>query len=175
MSTAVLRVIGGVLVLASIACTPTRNAIRPPIQTDRDHYVLAPGPIGEEATIIATFSAPKDTAVYILHCNGAIMWGLQRLVDERWIDVWGATTNGCLSAPIVVPPGGSFTDTLVVSSRTDVPRNAGTVQAEVPPGSYRMVWYQVLTSFDPELRPFGGELPVEQRASAPITIESSRR
>jgi hypothetical protein len=33
------------------------------------------------------------------------------------------------------------------------------------------VWTGVLTSFDADARGFGPELPLEQRVSAPITIE----
>src|SRR6185503_5790752 len=92
------------LALVSASCRAENPASRAaPIHTDRARYVLRPGPYGPEATIVATFTAPQDTAVYILHCNGAISWGLQQRVNDRWMDAWGAMTNGCLSAPIVVP------------------------------------------------------------------------
>lgn len=121
-----------VLVLLSFACAPRPNpAPRPAaaIETDLEHYVLRPAPFGHEAAIIARFTAPADTAVFILHCNGAISWGLQRLMAGRWENVWVATTNGCLSAPIQVPAGGAYADTLGLVSRTDMPSNTGTVQA----------------------------------------------
>lgn len=41
-------------------------------------------------------------------------------------------------------------------------------------GTYRVVWTGVLTSFDVNSRGFGPELPIEQRVSAPITIEVPR-
>lgn len=38
-------------------------------------------------------------------------------------------------------------------------------------GIDRVVWTGVLLSFDPNVHGFGPELPLEQRMSAPITIE----
>lgn len=35
-----------------------------------------------------------------------------------------------------------------------------------------MVWHGVLTSFDFKARPWGEQVPVEQRASAPFTIDA---
>jgi hypothetical protein len=141
------------------------------IETDRTVYELVPGPVGREARILARFRAPRD--VFLLHCNGAISWGLQRLVAGRWVDAWGAETNGCLSAPIELRAGQVRADTLTLVSRDDVPRGQGTVQAKIEPGTYRVAWYGVLTAFDPDARPFGPELPLEQRVSGPITIRAS--
>jgi hypothetical protein len=42
-------------------------------------------------------------------------------------------------------------------------------------GTYRAAWFSVLTSFDAQARPFGPDLPLEQRVSAPITIEVVER
>ena len=38
-------------------------------------------------------------------------------------------------------------------------------------GTYRVVWTGVLTSFDSNKQGFGPELPIEERTSAPITIQ----
>jgi hypothetical protein len=161
------------LVALAVSCAPGTGPgqTSPPIRTDRDRYVLEPTPYGHEARLVTRFTAPQDTTVHILHCNGAIMWGLQRRTDGRWIDAWIATTNGCLSTPKVVAAGASHVETLTVVSRTDIPPNQGTVQHEVPPGTYRVVWYQVLTSFDMNARPLGPELALEGRVSGPFTIE----
>lgn len=163
----------GLAALVFGACARDAGAPRhppAPIRTDRDRYLLRPGRFGHETTIVVRFTAPRDTTVHILHCNGAISWGLQRLEEGRWANAWVATTNGCLSAPLVVPAGGVYADTLSAVSRTDVPR-PGPIQEEIQPGTYRVVLYQVLTSFDPWARPMGDELSLERRVSGPITIE----
>lgn len=43
-------------------------------------------------------------------------------------------------------------------------------QGVVDPGTYRIVWYGVLRSFDRDARPFGEELPVEMRVSNEFVV-----
>jgi hypothetical protein len=163
-----------VALLASGSCAepPAPGDARAPLVTDARRYVLRPGRVGAEATVIAMFRAPADRAVHVLHCNGAISWGLQKKVGGRWVDAWVAETNGCLSPPMVVPAGGDLVDTLTLVSRDDVPAPAtGTVRHAIEPGTYRLAWHNVLTSFDPRARPMGPDLPIGQRVSNPITIE----
>ena len=148
----------------------------PSITTDRRDYTLVRGPVGREARIVASFRAPTDQTVYIVHCNGAISWGIQKQVAGRWVDAWAAETNACLSAPIVLRAGEVHTDTLTLVSRDDVPPGPGTVRHKVEPGMYRMIWYGVLTSFDANARPgrpLGADLPAEARVSGPIRVRES--
>ena len=154
------------------ASTGTPDA-GPAIVTDRRDYTLVRGRVAREARIVASFRAPTDQAVYVVHCNGAISWGIQKQVDDRWVDAWVAETNGCLSPPIVLRGGDLHTDTLTLVSREDVPPGPGTVRHKVEPGVYRMIWYGVLTSFDAKAlpgRPLGADLPAEARVSGPIRI-----
>jgi hypothetical protein len=118
----------------------------PPVTTDRKSYALSPGPHGPQATIVTTFHAPADESVSVANCNGAMSLGLQRPERDRWVNAWTAEINGCASAPIVIPPGG---------------QHPGTITARIEPGTYRAVWH-------------GIELPVEERVSAPFTIEAAR-
>lgn len=141
-----------------------------PVRTDRSTYVLTDGLQGLEATIVTTFRAPADRAVHLLNCNGATGVSLQRKVGDDWIHAWTVSMNACLSPAIVVPPGGEHT------ARVYLHEHSGGVS--YPPGArmlesgiYRVVWTGVLLSFDPDVRGFGPELPLEQRASAPITVE----
>lgn len=123
-----------------------------------------------EATIITTLRAPADRAVHLLNCNGATGVGLQRKVGDEWVYAWAVAMNACLSPVIVVPPGGEHT------ARVYLHENSGGVMYPerapmIESGIYRVVWTGVLLSFDPDVRGFGPELPLEQRVSAPITIE----
>lgn len=142
------------------------------IRTDRTAYVLTPGKHGLETTIVATLRAPADQTLYILNCNGGISATLQRKVGDEW--VWALLTGmaACMSPPIIVPPGGEYTKSLHVNEAAGTIRDpqGGTM---LQSGTYRVVWTGVLTSFNPKGGPdFGGpELPLEQRVSAPITIE----
>ena len=147
----------------------TPSAPAAPIRTDRSSYVLRNGPQGPEATIVATLRAPAGRAVYIVNCNGASGVTLQRKVGDAWEYAWMITMNACLSPPIVVPPGGEHTSQIYLHEHSGsvLPRR----QRMIESGTYGVLWTGVLTSFDANQRGFGPELPLEQRVSAPITIE----
>lgn len=137
-----------------------------PIRTDRSAYTMRDGKV----TIVATFTAPRDHPAYLTHCNGAQPMGLQRLVGVDWINAWSAALNACFSAPIEVRPGGTRTAALAIApgaGAVTYPRGRETIES----GTYRVVWYGVLRSYDPKKPPFGDELPQELRVSAPFTIE----
>lgn len=141
-----------------------------PIRTDRSSYVLTNGPQGPEATIVATLRAPAGQTLYILNCNGASGLTLQRKQGNEWVYGWVVAMNACLSPPIVVPPGGEHTSRIYLHDRAGaVPDPVG---GKLTSGTYRVVWTGVLTAFDSNVRGFGPELPLEQRVSAPITIEA---
>lgn len=156
------------LAIALVACTkpvvetPPASAPAAPIVTDRERYQLRPGPYGPQTTIVTTFTAPADKPVSLLNCNGAMSVGMQRLEGNAWTRGWIGEINGCHSQPIVVPAGGTHTVTMTPVDRSHMP---------VPPGTYRAIWYGVLTSYDNEQHRAGEELPLEQRVSAPFTIE----
>ena len=158
--------------LSAFALGCERAPAEPPaaIRTDAVRYVLRPATVGDTAAIVATFTAPADTTASILHCNGAIGWGLQRRTDKGWENAWVAETNGCFSPPIVVAAGGERTERLVLVSRVLDPPRSGPVRSDVPPGTYRVVWFGVLGGFDPERPPYGPELALKRRVSGPITI-----
>ena len=140
-----------------------------PVRTDRSTYVLTNGSQGREATIVATLRAPADQTLYILNCNGASGLTLQRRTGEAWVWSWVVGMNACMSPPIVVPPGGEQTARISLHDRAGaVPDPVG---GKLMSGTYRVVWTGVLTSFDPNVGGYGPELPIEQRVSAPITIE----
>lgn len=152
------------------ATTVARPLPEAPVRTDRSAYKLSDGARGPEATIVATLRAPKDRSLYIVNCNGATGLTLQRRVDTEWVPAWLITMNACLSPPIVVPHGGEHTGQLYLHEHSGAvlhPARARMIES----GTYRVVWTGVLTSFDPNVEGFGPELPLEQRASAPFTIE----
>jgi hypothetical protein len=105
----------------------------------------------------------------LTNCNGAQPMGLQRLVGNDWVNAWVAALNACFSAPIEVPPGGRHSATLTIrpgAGAVTYPRG----QESIESGTYRVAWFGVLRSYDPNKRP-EDELPLEQRVSAPFTID----
>lgn len=153
------------------ASAPVNTPVVPeaPIRTDRSSYVLTSGPQGPESTIVATLRAPADRTLYILNCNGASGLTMQRKRGEEWVYSWVVSMAACMSPPIVVPPGGEHTARLYLHDRAGaVPEPVG---GKLVSGTYRVVWTGVLTSFDPNKEGFGPELPMEERVSAPFTIQ----
>jgi hypothetical protein len=142
------------------------------ITTDSDRYAMEEGPFGPETTIATTFHAPPDRPVYVENCNGAIGTGLQHLEGSKWVDVWAAERNACLSEPIVIPAGESRTEIIVAASGAHAAVDSRRNDTRIDGGTFRVVWHGLYTSFDLDARPFGPQLPLEQRISAPITIEA---
>ncbi len=171
---------------AFVACTAGREETPPkpaakkvakaaagPIRTDRERYVFRYGFFGPEITIVSTFRAPKERPLYVVNCNGAMSYGLQRLVDGKWINAWGAVTNACLSEPIVIAAGSERTEPIILRPGVGAVIYPREDRKLIEAGTYRVVWHGVLTSFDFNARPFGDELPLEQRASAPFLVEAA--
>lgn len=165
-----------------VACTapvetPVEKRVEAPIEapvtTDRARYALGEGPFGPETTIVTTFRAPAGRAVYLENCNDAVNVGLQRLSGTTWSHAWAVERNACLSPPIVVPAGGERTETIVVASGADAVVSSRRTETKIDAGTYRVVWIGVYKSFDMNARPFGEELPLEQRVSAPFTIAAA--
>ncbi|HEU5163819.1 MAG TPA: hypothetical protein VFV54_11770 [Thermoanaerobaculia bacterium] len=142
-----------------------------PVRTDKPRYAMEEGPFGPETKIVMTFRNPTAAPVYIVNCNGAMSYGLQERIDGTWTDVWSVETNACLSEPIVVPAGGMLTETAVAASGAHAAVESRENGTRIDGGTYRAVWHGVYTSFDMRARPWGEELPIEQRASAPFVID----
>lgn len=144
------------LLFVLAACT---SGVEAPIRTDRSAYIVGSGQFGPELKIVSTLRAPADRAVRIANCNGAITPGLQRRVNDAWVDAWIAATDACASAPIVIPAGGTHTAELLIrpgAGAVTYPRpNPDALES----GTYRVVWH-------------GTDIPLEQRVSAPFTIEA---
>jgi hypothetical protein len=164
-----------------LACTAPEQTPRPTIEpvpkppdsaikTDQSRYAFRYGSYGPEVVIVTTFQ-PKEQTAYVINCNGAISTGLQRLVGGAWLNAWGAATNACLSQPIVIAPGEQHTDSITIvpgAGAVIYPRDRREI---IEPGTYRAIWHNVLTSFDMNARPFGEDMPVGQRVSAPFVID----
>jgi hypothetical protein len=141
------------------------------VTTDRSAYRLEEGPYGPETRIVTTFRAPADRPVYLENCNGAINVGLQRLEGSEWVYAWSVEMNACLSEAIVMQPGESRTETIVVASGVDAVVSSRRTETKVGAGTYRVIWLGVYTSYDiRKPPPYGVPLSVEQRVSAPFPI-----
>ncbi|HEX8255488.1 MAG TPA: hypothetical protein VF846_20275 [Thermoanaerobaculia bacterium] len=149
---------------------PAPAAPAAPIVTDRTRYLFTDGQFGREVTIISTLTAPPDRDIYLVNCNGAFTTGLQRQVAGKWENAWVASTNACFSQPIKVVAGARHTGTLIIRRGSGAVVNGRATDEALPPGTYRVIWHNVLTSYDPNDLTSRNELPIEQRVSAPIVL-----
>jgi hypothetical protein len=156
------------LAIAALLVIQACTSASAPIRTEREGFIYRAGQFGEEIVIGGRFTAPAD--VYIVNCNGAIGWGLQRKVDERWVDAWIVATDACLSAPIAIRKGSVHPYSHLVRGGGGAVVHPEKRQGVVDPGTYRIVWYGVLRSFDRDARPFGEEMPLEERVSNEFSI-----
>jgi hypothetical protein len=141
-----------------------------PIETDRSSYLPSTGEFGPEVTIVARYTSAGTAPLYIANCNGSIGSGLQMKVGEQWVDAWVTATDSCLSGPIVLNTGEEQRDTMHIRPNAGAvlyPRDRG---GRLHDGTYRVVWYGVLSRYEPGDGSLGTELPLERRVSAPFTI-----
>ena len=149
-----------------------------PIQTGARSYTLGRVEGGWERTLIDfVFRNRGADTLYQPTCraNGEGKPGLslvvQEQVDERWEDVWHPMLLGCLSEPIVVPPGGAYRDTFEVNLHPQDTVTQPRLNTEVPvDGTYRLRWDQLLRTYDADAYPFGEEAAESLRISNPFTL-----
>ena len=140
------------------------------LRTDRTEYRLQDTGIGLEGRIPFTFTNRTGGAVYVVNCNGNTPPALQKRIDGRWVHAWSPVVSLCLSPPIVIGAGATYADTLWVSAGH--PGNNFYPKFEVlaVAGTYRLIWPNVLKSYDDSRSPFGESLPLQERVSNPFEI-----
>lgn len=147
-----------------------------PLQTEEPGYTLTPDGAVERVSIGFVYRNPRREKLYHPICrpNGgdpglAII--LQKQVDGRWIEVWGPALPGCLSEPIEIPSLATYRDTLDVwlhpQDTAYHPQFNPLVEVD---GTYRLVWLDLLRTYDPDQYPFGVEVPEADRVSNPFTL-----
>ena len=109
--------------------------------------------------------------LYVVNCNGAITMFLQKHVAGRWQDALYMASNGCLSPPIVIPPGETLRDSVAMWGAEPGTPSVNTFLLPGLDGEYRLVWHQLVRNYDPRpLSAFGDTLAVEERVSTPFVL-----
>lgn len=137
------------------------------IVTGSDSYVLRQTDSGLETHIDETFTNRTSETVYVINCHGGFSLSLERWQGGEWARAWSPIVLRCLSEPIVIEPGGTFSHTVHVFAG-----HAGSnvhPQFEVPEiaGMYRLVWHALVHDYDGE----GSPLPLRERVSNTFRIE----
>jgi hypothetical protein len=149
-----------------------RASAAPPVRTGRDAYTFAREGEWERTSIDFVYHNPSPDTLYQPTCRGngvgdpGLSMAVQKRLDERWETVWVPVLLACLSEPILVAPGGTYRDTFEVVLHPQDTTLQPLLNTEVAvDGTYRLIWQQLLRSYDPQSYPFGEEAAETLRVS----------
>ncbi len=146
-----------------------------PIQTDRLHYTARLRYEGVEFSIPFTYVNRSADTVFLPNCRVEgrpdLDMALQKRVGASWHRVWGSGTLLCLSPPVVIAPGKTYTDTLEVFGGTPGKQVYPELEVREVEGEYRLVWTQLRGPFDAVRYPQGDTLPLDAKVSNPFTLK----
>lgn len=143
----------------------------PGLSTESSTYRLRTDGVTERTSIPFAYRNARAEALYHPTCRPsggpptvAVM--IERLDGGIWVPAWSQALPQCLSDPLVIQPGETFRDTLeVVLHPQDSIHPGILVPGQDVEGTYRLVWTQLLRTYDPDGYPFGEEIPFPERAS----------
>jgi hypothetical protein len=150
----------------------SRAEVMQAFQTSHTRYDARRVSGGLEIEIPYAYSNVTGYPVYFLNCNEIIVPSLERKIGETWSSVWHGATPACLSAPMVVPPGGEYVDTVRVRPDPDIHPLLGLADLE---GTYRLVWYGVVHAYRDEGPDFGTPLSQVERTSNEFTVAAPKQ
>jgi hypothetical protein len=136
-----------------------------PAVTDSLSYTLVRGDHGFSTTISFVYTNPLPHRVYVTNCRGGTSLSLEKWDGERWTEAWSPAILSCLSPPIVIEPGGEYTGGIWVFAGFPSNNFHPKFGVEPIPGIYRIVWHEMLSSFDSNRYPFGKRISLNARVS----------
>ena len=148
----------------------------PRLRLDRDVYTARADGRLERFSIPFTYHNGRHERVYHPTCRPGggeptVAIAIEKLVEGEWQPAWAQALPGCLSEPLIVEPGGTFSDTLevILHPQDTVAQPLLTPLVDLD-GTYRLVWHQLLRSYDPASYPFGEPLPLHERLSGTFRL-----
>jgi hypothetical protein len=144
-------------------------------QTDSLSYTLVSTRYGLEGQVALVFTNPTSAAAYIVNCRGDTSLRLEKRVDDQWVPAWAPVVRECLSPPIVVQPGERHSGVLRVFGGFPSTNLHPQFVVDPIPGVYRIVWADVLRTYNDRAYPFGEPLPAEQRVSNRFELRVASR
>lgn len=144
---------------------PTNELANPAIVTDSSAYTLTSQDGGVGVTIPYVFTNQTGGPVYVENCNGEFSQVLQRWSGSAWVTAWSPALLDCQSAPIVINAGESFSTQLRVWGAPQGSTTGPQWDVADPSGWYRLVWGDVLSSYDLNAVPEGKLIPLDVRES----------
>ena len=122
-----------------------------------------------------SFTNRTGEKVYVTQdCLGSIRVGMQMQEDGEWEGVLGQVLVLCDGPPIVIEPDEVYETALNVTAcmvGNCSPKIRLSPNASTP---YRIVWFEALSSHDPNQNPHGELIPLEERVSNRFTLQVPR-
>lgn len=167
------------LVVLLVGCThetasgPVAEAAVPgeePIRTDRSLYVLEEGTAGWETEIRFDYTNRSDRTISIANCHEGFSLRLEKRQGGEWAPAWSPPVLLCLSSPIEIRPGRTYSRRLRVFG--GYPDNESHPKFEVDEldGTYRLVVEAAYWRYDHGGPPWGQQVPLEHRVSGDFEI-----
>ncbi|MGH7714332.1 MAG: hypothetical protein ACREOG_23845 [Gemmatimonadaceae bacterium] len=144
-------------------------------QTDLPAYSLRLTPTGYEGAIGVTFTNPTSNAVYIVNCQGGTSLHLDKLVGSRWIVAYAPVVLDCLSAPIVIQKGAQYRSVVGIYAGYPGTNFHPKFTVSEISGIYRIVWSDVVRTYDQQRGAWSDPLPEPLRTSNWFTIAAAAR
>ena len=147
------------------------EADAPRLRTGSAAYAFTPDGAMERAAIDFAYENRGRDTLYQPACrpNGGspgLSMAVHRRAQDGWETVWVPMLLACLSEPIEVAPGATYRDTFEIVLHPQDTTFQPELNTEVAiDGTYRLLWQQLLRTYDPNRYPFGEELPESLRVS----------
>lgn len=136
-----------------------------PVQTVGTRYQVHESGGATTVKIPYTYSNLNEDTVYIVNCGGIVLPTLQKRQGTSWVQAWSGVTPLCLSAPITIPPGATFVDTLHVRGWPRGGNAYPQFEAAEVEGIYRLLMNSVVLHYGEDRQHFGDTLTIAQRVS----------
>lgn len=141
------------------------TAVAVAITTDSAVYHLERDERGWGARIGYRFRNLAEDTVFAVNCNGATSVAVERREPGGWATFWAPLVNGCLSPPIVVPPGGTLDSVLSLWGAPPGGNVGPEFNDTIFAGRYRLVWWNLVSHYDARSPGFGDSIPLQYRVS----------
>jgi len=169
------------LVLPAFGCESTTPDVEDTaLVTDGTSFRLdtATSPSGHllyHGQIPYSFTNRTGSKVYIpANCDRKFSIGLQWQTDGEWEGILGQVFRTCGGPPIEIEPDEVYRTTLDVRAclvGNCVPKIR---LSPTPTTPHRIVWYEALSSYDPDEDPHGELIPLKDRISNTFTLQVPR-
>jgi hypothetical protein len=167
-----LLLLGLCTALPLAACSTNGSAIpdvvRDPalfVQTDTMHYEFKSTGDEIESSVSYTYRNRSTDTLYIVNCSGFIAASFQKKNGTTWTAFWSPETNLCLSAPIVIAPGATFSGKARIFGSPPGQNRYPQLPLGDLTGVYRLVIPGVVLHYSDRNQNHGTLVPLEQRSS----------